>query len=64
MYAGDVKLPAGASGSEGIVEKASVGVSFSVAGDVSLEHVARTLDRESRSPTLGELAIALERRGE
>lgn len=59
VYARDVKLPAGPSGSEGIPEKASVGAHFAIAGDVSLGYAVETLNREAKSSSLTKLAGAL-----
>jgi type-F conjugative transfer system pilin assembly protein TrbC len=59
VYARDVRLPAGPSGSEGIPEKASVGAQFALAGDVSLDYAVEALNREAKSPSLTALVGAL-----
>ncbi|MBI5446664.1 MAG: hypothetical protein HY900_36275 [Deltaproteobacteria bacterium] len=50
---------AGASGSEGIPEKASVGAHFTMGGDVSLEYAVEALNREGKSTSLTALSRAL-----
>lgn len=52
VYARDVKLPAGVTGSEGLAAKASVGASFSMAGDMSLEYAVEALNRNAKSRSL------------